>query len=556
MNGEASSKDGLTLGDLYRGLREQFAAAGVPEPEVSARRIAAEASGSDAADVALVPQTPMTLRMVAHADAMAARRVAGEPLQYVLGSWGFRKLDLAVDRRALIPRPETEVVAGIAIDWLTDAVRSGRLPAPRVADLGTGCGAIALSVAAEVPSARVYATDNSADALTLAAGNLAGLGRAAARISLHRGDWFRALEAVERDDPPVSASRAAVAPPQDARAVAAPNGPDSAVAAAINPQGGSNALRDAQQADAALGLRERLDVLISNPPYVADGEELPDEVRSWEPSEALFAGPDGLGAIRQIVREARGWLAPGGLLVIELAPDQSAAVVELATARGYEAPRVRTDLAGRDRVLVAQRPADEPMSATIEETAATLRYGGFAVAPTDTLCGIMARYADTDAVARVCEAKERPYSEPMPILVSGLTQADELVELSPAARSLAERHWPGGLTLVAKRRSGPDPLHGRDTLGVRAPAVGWLRWLIDEVGPVTGTSANRHGADTPTDAQTAAASLAIPPAAVIAGVASGGVASTVVDVTGPQPIILREGAVPRAEIIGSDLTGT
>ena len=520
MNSEASGKDGLTLSDLYRGLREQFAAAGVPEPEVSARRIAAEASGSDAADVALMPQAPMTLRMVAHADAMAARRVAGEPLQYVLGSWGFRKLDLAVDRRALIPRPETEVVAGIAIDWLTDAVRSGRLPAPRVADLGTGCGAIALSVAAEVPSARVYATDNSADALLLAADNLAGLGRAAARISLHRGDWFRALEGVAAGEQPGIAQRA-------------------------------DALPDiAPHADTALGVRERLDVVISNPPYVADGEELPDEVRNWEPHEALYAGPDGLRAIRQIVREARGWLAPGGLLVTEIAPSQAAAVVELAMARGYEAPRIRADLAGRDRVLVAQRPADEPMSAAIEEAAATLRDGSFAVAPTDTLCGIMARYADTDAVARVCEAKERPHSEPMPILVSGLAQADELVELSPAARSLAERHWPGGLTLVAKRRGGPDPLHGRDTLGVRAPAVGWLRWLIDEVGPVTGTSANRHGADTPADAQTAAASLAMPPAAVIAGVAPGGVASTVVDVTGPQPVILREGAVPRAEIIG------
>ena len=526
MNSEASGKDGLTLGDLYRGLREQFAAAGVPEPEVSARRIAAAASGSDAADVALMPQTPMTLRMVAHADAMAARRVAGEPLQYVLGSWGFRTLDLAVDRRALIPRPETEVVAGIAIDWLTDAVRSGRLPAPRVADLGTGCGAIALSVAAEVPSARVYATDNSADALLLAADNLAGLGRAAARISLHRGDWFRALEGVAAGEQPGITQRA-------------------------------DALPDiAPHADTALGVRERLDVVISNPPYVADGEELPDEVRNWEPHEALYAGPDGLRAIRQIVREARGWLAPGGLLVTEIAPSQAAAVVELEMARGYEAPRICTDLAGRDRVLVAQRPADEPMSAAIEEAAATLRDGGFAVAPTDTLCGIMARYADTDAVARVCKAKERPHSEPMPILVSGLAQADELVELSLAARSLAERHWPGGLTLVAKRRGGPDPLHGRDTLGVRAPAVGWLRWLIDEVGPVTGTSANRHGADTPADAPTAAASLATPAAAVIAGVAPGGVASTVVDVTGPEPIILRAGAVPRAEIIGSDLTGT
>ena len=167
------------------------------------------------------------------------------------------------------------------------------------------------------------------------------------------------------------------------------------------------------------------------------------------------------------------------------------------------------------------------------------------VAPTDTVCGVMARYADTEAVARVCEAKDRPQTEPMPILVSGLAQADELVEFSPQARALAERHWPGGLTLVARRRGGPDPLHGRETLGVRAPALGWLRWLIDEVGPVTGTSANRHGSETAADAGEAAASLATPPRfdCVIDGKAPGGTASTVVDVTGDRPVVLREGAI-------------
>lgn len=507
-----SSKDGLTLGDLYRGLREQFAAAGVPEPEVCARRIAAEAGGTSAAEVALAPQTPMTVRMVAHADAMAARRVAGEPLQYVLGSWGFRKLDLAVDSRALIPRPETEVVAGTAIDWLNGRARHRHPSGLNVADLGTGCGAIAMSIAHEVPDARVFATDSSADALALAAANLAGLGSAASRVSLHRGDWFEALGGV-----------------QDPHAEGRVAGP----------------------------VRGRLDLVVSNPPYVAEGEPLAPEIGDWEPHAALYAGPDGLSAVREIVREARSWLAPGGQLVVEVASDQGSAVAAVAEARGYERVRIERDLAGLERVLVAKRPHAEPDALELETAAERLRDGDFVVGPTDTICGVMARYADADAVARVCEAKERPRSEPMPILVSGLAQADELVELSPAARALAERHWPGGLTLVAKRRGGPDPLHGRETLGVRAPALGWLRWLIDDVGPVTGTSANRHGHPTPASAFDAAMGLATSagemavPGRVIHGQAAGGTASTVVDVTGDTPIILRAGAVP-AEALESD----
>lgn len=506
-----ASKDGLTLGDLYRGLREQFAAAGVPEPEVSARRIAAEVSGTGAAEVALAPQMPMTVRMVAHADAMAARRVAGEPLQYVLGSWGFRTLDLATDRRALIPRPETEVVAGIAIDWL-NGIAGRRHPAVlNVADLGTGCGAIALSIAHEVPDARVFATDSSTGALALAAANLAGLGSAATRVSLHQGNWFDALAGV-----------------QDPRTDGLITEP----------------------------LRGHLDLVVSNPPYVADGDVLAPEIDDWEPHEALYAGPDGLSALRTLVRDARGWLAPGGRLVLELGATQAQAATAMAVARGYEDVRVERDLVGSDRVLVASRPHAEPDELELSTAVEWLREGGYVVAPTDTLCGVMARYADIEAVARVCEAKERPRTEPMPILVSGLAQADELVELSPAARALAQQHWPGGLTLVAKRRGGPDPLHGRETLGVRAPALGWLRWLIDDVGPVTGTSANRHGQPTPAEASEAAALLAdrpgetTAPGRVIRGRAPGGTASTVLDVTGDKPIVLRAGAV-RAEALES-----
>lgn len=249
------------------------------------------ASGADGAELVLGLDEPAPARAVAFFDGMVERRAAGEPLQYVVGRWGFRGLDLLVDRRVLIPRPETEVVAEVAI---AEALRRGGGGPVTVVDLGTGSGAIALSVAAEVPTATVWGTDRSADALAVARANLAGLGRAAARVRLAEGDWFDAL-------------------PDDVRA----------------------------------------DVIVSNPPYVAADEVLPAEVADWEPHGALVAGPLGTEAVDRILAEARAWLRPGGVVVLELAPHQAATVAGRAARLGYEA-EVRPDLAGRERVLIAR----------------------------------------------------------------------------------------------------------------------------------------------------------------------------------------------------------
>ncbi len=238
---------------------------------------------------------PATTRGVAAVDGMVARRAAGEPLQYVLGRWGFRSLDLLVDRRVLIPRPETEVVAELAVEELR---RLGGGERPVVAaDLGTGSGALALSLAAEVATAEVWGTDRSDDALAVARANLAGLGRPGARVRLAAGHWFAALPAE---------------------------------------------------------LRGRLDLVVSNPPYVAEDEELPAEVAGWEPRDALVAGPAGDEAARAILGEVGGWLARPGALVLELAPAQAAGLAAAATAAGAAEARVRPDLTGRERVLVAR----------------------------------------------------------------------------------------------------------------------------------------------------------------------------------------------------------
>jgi release factor glutamine methyltransferase len=236
---------------------------------------------------------PATERMVAHLDRMVASYRAGEPLQYVLGRWGFRHLDLAIDRRVLIPRPETELVAGAAIEL------AARVSAPRtVADLGTGSGAIGLSLAVELPleGTTVWITDVSEDALAVARSNLAGIGRRARNVRVAAGSWFAAL------------------PPES-----------------------------------------RFDVIVSNPPYVALGSSALDpQVAEWEPEAALFAGPDGLDDIRTLVARAAGHLTPGGWLVLEIGADQGDAVRTLLKTSRYDGIEIRRDLSGRDRIALGR----------------------------------------------------------------------------------------------------------------------------------------------------------------------------------------------------------
>lgn len=274
----------------------------IAAPATEARWILEEASGLEGADWVLGCEAPATVRGVAHLDAMVSRRLAGEPIQYVLGHWAFRTLDLLVDRRVLIPRPETEQVVEVALAEL-DRVLLGRPAGHRsvVADLGTGTGAIALSLAVERPAvAEVWATDRSADACAVARANLAGVGRDGTRVRVVEGSWFAAL-------------------------------PDE--------------------------LRGTLDLIVSNPPYIAEGEELDASVADWEPVAALVPGPTGLEAYRVLAAGAAEWLAPGGVLVLEIGATQGAAVSALAADAGLVEVRVEPDLAGLDRTVVARRPA-------------------------------------------------------------------------------------------------------------------------------------------------------------------------------------------------------
>lgn len=260
----------------------------------------------------LGPSSEADERAIETLGDMAARRLGGEPLQYVLGSWPFRSVELAVDARALIPRPETERVVEVA---LAEARRqleaTGSGGEPRVVDLGTGSGAIALSIAVELgedhPKLRVVATDVDASALALAAANRRRVAAAhptvAGQVELRSGSWFDAL------DP---------------------------------------------------GWRGRIVLLVSNPPYVSEAEwaTLEPEVRR-EPYGALVAGDGkdgtpGFAAVEAVLSDAREWLAPEAAVVVEMAPHHAGPARELAAA-GYSHVRVEPDLAGRPRALVARR---------------------------------------------------------------------------------------------------------------------------------------------------------------------------------------------------------
>ena len=277
------------------------ASAAVDSPEVDARRIVESASGTLPAEFEAVLSEPATTLAATRFHSMLERRAAGEPLQYVVGSWSFRTLDLMVDRRVLIPRPETEVVAGWAVDEAARLAAAGWADGREVmvVDLGTGSGAIALSVAVECPQSRVFATDVSAEALAVARANLAGLGRAAARVSLHEGDWFEALPGA---------------------------------------------------------LQGSVDVVVSNPPYIGTDEELPPVVADWEPPVALWSGPAGHEAVEQVIGGASQWLRPGGALVLEVASHRAEESADLAAGAGFAAVRIERDLAGLQRVVIGHRP--------------------------------------------------------------------------------------------------------------------------------------------------------------------------------------------------------
>jgi len=275
----------------------RLADAGVESPRADAELIAASVHHVRRGELHTVRDRDFDARFWAE----IARRAAREPLQHITGSAHFRYLELEVGPGVFVPRPETEVMTGWAIDQL------GKMDVaePVVVDLGTGSGAIALAIAQEVPRARVHAVEADPLARAWAERNVTRYVETApytaGRVMLHAGDF----------------------------------------------------------ADALSDLDGTVDLVISNPPYIPVGAYVEPEVSEYDPPAALWSGTDGLDAIRTVQRAARRLLRPGGLVAVEHGAPQGAAVYWVfPEEQGWRDTRNHKDLAGRDRFVTAVWPGE------------------------------------------------------------------------------------------------------------------------------------------------------------------------------------------------------
>jgi release factor glutamine methyltransferase len=262
-----------------------------------ARWLCEHASGMDTAEFSAEQDQLVTVACAKSLHSMVSDRLSGMPLQYVMKRWAFRHLDVMVDERVLIPRPETEQVVQIALDLARKIEGNGAL---RVVDLGTGSGVIGLSMAFELgaEAAHVWLTDASVDALDVARANMIGIGRAAANVRIAHGSWWNAL-------------------PQD--------------------------------------IAGQIDIAICNPPYIAqDSSEVAPDVHMYEPHSALYAHDNGLADLRTVIEGASTWLKQSGWLVLEIGYQQGAEVLAMMTASGLVGAEIKQDLSGRDRIAVGQ----------------------------------------------------------------------------------------------------------------------------------------------------------------------------------------------------------
>ena len=288
----------------------RLAEAGVESPRAEAELIAAHVHGVRRTELHAVPDAAFDARFWEG----VGRRAAREPLQHITGRAYFRYLELEVGPGVFVPRPETEVMTG----WAIDRLREMDVAEPVVVDLGTGSGAIALSIAQEVPRARVHAVEADPIARGWTERNVERCAVAApytrGRVSLYGADFTAGLTA---------------------DFTAAP---------------GTGELRE---------LDGKVDLVISNPPYIPLGASVPPEVGEYDPPAALWSGEDGLDAIRGVERAARRLLRPGGLVAVEHGAPQGAAVYWVfCEEAGWRDTRNHKDLARRDRFVTATWPGE------------------------------------------------------------------------------------------------------------------------------------------------------------------------------------------------------
>jgi release factor glutamine methyltransferase len=263
------------------------ALSGGDSPRLDAELLLCELLGCNRAGLLIREDDTLSADTALRYAALIERRQLGEPVAYLTGRREFWSLDLQVSPAVLIPRPDTELL----VEWALERLRG--LSAPRIADLGTGSGAIALALASERPDAQVFAVDASADALSQASHNARLLGLE--RVEFRLGDWFAPLA------------------------------------------------------------NERFDLIVSNPPYVAEQDPHLDALR-FEPRRALTAGADGLADLRRIAAAAPSHLKSGASLLLEHGADQGEAVRALLRQHGYGNVETRRDLNGLERATLGTCP--------------------------------------------------------------------------------------------------------------------------------------------------------------------------------------------------------
>ena len=285
---------GLTVAEAIHAAREALSSAGIADPKREADELYAGLVQGAASAAFAAREEALPADRAAALEAAVRRRAAGEPQAYATGWANFRGHWLRVDRRVLIPRPETEGLVELVLEWVRG--RPAR-PAPVAVDVGTGSGAVAVALALEGPFARVYAVERSAGALALARENVAAHGLAE-RVACVGGDLLAPLAGVVAD------------------------------------------------------------AVVSNPPYVTTGElaGLDESVRFFEPVAALDGGPDGLEPTRRLAGAARRTLAPGGLLALEVDSRRADAAAELVRDAGFPAVAIAYDLFNRPRYVWAEQP--------------------------------------------------------------------------------------------------------------------------------------------------------------------------------------------------------
>jgi release factor glutamine methyltransferase len=289
----AGAGEPWTVGRVVTWAAEDFRARGIENPRLEAELLLSYVLGVDRVRIVVDRERPLAPEELSHYRQAIVRRRAGEPVAYIRGFREFYGRPFRVDRRALIPRPDTEILVQVALER-----SAGISLSARVLDLCTGSGCVAITIARERPTNQVAAVDVSTDALALARENALRLG-AVHNVRWAAGDLYAPLDPA----------------------------------------------------------RDRYDVITANPPYIPEGEigELSRDIREFEPHIALSGGGDGLDTVRRIVGGAAPFLADRGVVAVEIGAGQAPAVLQLFREAGFQAVRADRDYGGHERVVSGVR---------------------------------------------------------------------------------------------------------------------------------------------------------------------------------------------------------